>query len=98
MIITDKRTVIDPNFPVKLQCDVCKTTYDLDKFSDDIQEIQEFTKISFRGGYSSIFGDESYVSCDICQHCLKKLLGQFLKITDPYDMRHEIIQTSEQSE
>lgn len=50
------------------QCDVCKTEY------KDCFEVQEFHHIRFTGGYDSVFGDGETVVCDICQHCLKRLL------------------------
>jgi hypothetical protein len=67
-------------------CDICGKTYtfDADKKheNDDWIETQEFHYISFRGGYGSIFGDGDTVTCDICQHCLKDKLGEYLKINE----------------
>ena len=40
-------------------------------------ELQETHSIRFTGGYSSVFGDGSNVSCDLCQQCLKNLIGDF---------------------
>ena len=57
-------------------CDVCKTTY------DDELEMQEFQHINFIGGYNSVFGDEERVVCDICQHCLKKMIGEYYRTDD----------------
>lgn len=31
-----------------------------------------------KGGYSSIFGDGVIVRLDLCQYCVKKLLGEYL--------------------
>ena len=59
-------------------CDRCKKVYSV----DDIFELQEFHHISFRGGYASVFGDEFYVECDICQRCLKDLIDSFAKVTE----------------
>jgi len=56
---------------VSIQCDRCKKVF------DDSMEVQEFLKIRFQGGYASIFGDETNISCDICQYCLKELIGNF---------------------
>lgn len=44
---------------------------------EDIMEWQESVRIEFIGGYNSIFGDENYVTCDLCQHCLYELIGKF---------------------
>jgi len=66
--------------PVGIVCDVCKKEYSLvDKSNDDIVETQEFHHVRFTGGYGSIFGDESRIECDICQHCLKKLIGEYCR-------------------
>jgi antitoxin CcdA len=45
-------------------------------------EFQEFVHIHFTGGYGSVFGDESFVEGDFCQHCVKELLGDYLRIED----------------
>ena len=57
-------------------CDICRTEYSFEK---DFVETQEFQTISFIGGYGSEFGDGARVSCDICQHCLFKLIGQYCR-------------------
>lgn len=51
---------------------------------NDMWEIDEFHHISFTGGYGSIFGDMDEVECDICQHCLKEMIGSFCRITPRY--------------
>ena len=71
-----KEVVKTVSEPVGYTCDICGTTYYIDH---DIFEVQEFHHLSFIGGYKSIFGDEAHVKCDICQHCLKEVLGGFLK-------------------
>jgi len=43
----------------------------------NIIEWQESYSISFIGGYSSVFGDGAIVTCDLCQQCLKTLIGDF---------------------
>ena len=57
-------------------CDVCEKTYNADK---DILEFQEIICLDFYGGYASVFGDMSHCTLDICQHCLKEKLGQFIQ-------------------
>ena len=59
-------------------CDKCKKEYDI----EDYMEIQEFHHISFFGGFGSVFGDETHVECDICQHCLKEMIGGIYRNTD----------------
>ena len=58
--------MIESDLTVK--CDKCKKEY------NNIMEIQEFVKVRFVGGYSSIFGDGTRVMADICQYCLKEML------------------------
>lgn len=61
---------------VSITCDRCKKTY------DDWIEMQEAVTVSFRGGYGSIFNDQSEYECDLCQHCVKELLGPYLRVTN----------------
>lgn len=64
----------------KIQCDVCKKTYDYYGDINDSFETDEFLKIDFTGGYGSVFGDGTRVRAEICQHCLRKLLGKYLRL------------------
>ena len=61
--------------PESITCDVCHSSYYHDS---DWEEIQEFQRIDFIGGYGSIFGDGNHMAADICQKCLKNLLGASL--------------------
>lgn len=47
---------------------------------NDIDENQERLTIDFRAGYGSVFGDGNQVQLDLCQHCVKKVLGRWLRI------------------
>jgi len=49
---------------------------------DDMIEYPEMHHIRLTGGYGSIFGDETKVDCDLCQHCLKEMLGPYCRITE----------------
>lgn len=60
---------------VGITCSVCKTFYG----ADDVMEIQEFYHIHFTGGYASVFGDMSEIRCNICQKCLKKMIGDYVE-------------------
>lgn len=62
-----------------IECDRCHKKYDADKSSNDVFEVQEFHHIRFTGGYASVFGDETTIECDLCQHCLKELIGDFCR-------------------
>lgn len=54
-----------------ITCDVCG------KLIDDDMQVQEAYWLDFVGGYASVFGDGAHIRCDICQHCLKKLIGPY---------------------
>lgn len=64
------------NVVSNVQCDVCG------RVDSDQMEIQEYLHVNFRAGYSSVFGDLNRVECDVCQHCVQRLLGPFIRITD----------------
>jgi hypothetical protein len=77
-MIKKKTVKIDIEGIESIVCDVCKKEYK--KGETDIDgEIQEFTHIAFTGGWGSIFGDGSHFSCDICQHCMKEKLGEYIR-------------------
>ena len=47
---------------------------------DDKEESFEFQEVfhyEFVGGYNSVFGDGAMMSCSLCQHCLKEVLGKY---------------------
>jgi len=60
-----------------ITCDRCKK----EALYEDM-EFQEFTSIEYRGGYNSVFGDGCEIKLDLCQHCVKETLGQWLKIEE----------------
>ena len=62
-------------------CDICKKEYSLseERGNVDILETQEFHYVRFTGGYGSVFGDCNEIECDICQHCLKELIGKYCR-------------------
>ncbi len=64
---------------VSITCDKCTKVYMVEDDEKDCRlEIQEFHTIRFRGGYGSVFGDETEVQCDICQHCLYEMIKDFM--------------------
>ena len=77
-MINYKKEQITVDKKVSITCDVCKKTYNV----EDYEEAQEVFHIEEVVGYSSIFGDGLIVELDICQHCLKEKLGQFLRIRE----------------
>jgi len=72
-----KKTIIETHQVEKIEalvCDVCETEY------DDPMEMQEFLCYKDTAGYSSVFGDMNSLSLDMCQHCVKKILGKYIKV------------------
>ena len=61
---------------VSLICDCCKKEFDND------MDLQEFLTYYNTGGYSSVFGDGAVMSLELCQDCVKKLLGEFIQFHD----------------
>lgn len=56
-----------------IECDRCKTMH------DDIIEIQEFLSWSDTCGYGSkTFGDGTHISIDLCQYCVREVLGEWI--------------------
>jgi antitoxin CcdA len=81
MIHTTKfRETIENEQVEAVTCDVCGKRYA--NYGNTIFEVQEFHHINFVGGYGSVFGDEAHVRCDICQHCLRTMIGPFFQTGD----------------
>lgn len=87
---TKKRKTINWNMLTHLVCDVCGKKYKINNehyeyYNDNEEsalEDHEFINIKFTGGFGSVFGDMDTYECDICQYCLKKKLGKFLRKVD----------------
>lgn len=63
---------------VALQCDRCGNRY-----KRGSNEFDEFTSIDHKAtGEASIFGHASSVRLDLCQHCLKDVLGEWLQVEE----------------
>jgi hypothetical protein len=65
---------------VSIECDKCHKVYS----KEDWWEKAHFHHINFTAGYGSVFDDHSKIECDICQHCLKEMIGGFCRITSEY--------------
>ena len=78
---TYKKITVEQYSAETITCDICGKKYDYAN-SEDFMEIQEFHHINFRGGYNSVFGDDVGFAADICQHCLKEKLGEYIKAVD----------------
>jgi len=64
---------------VSIFCDVCMKEFKNNNYEDSI-EFQEMLTLEDNCGSGSIFGDGSTISLDICQHCLKEKLGEYIRI------------------
>jgi len=62
-----------------VECDCCHKVYFTNDTHDQF-EIQEFLSYYEMGGYGSIFGDGNIIQLDLCQECIKDVLGKYLKI------------------
>ena len=77
-MITYKEVTMEVQKVDTIICDCCKKNM----LSDDVGgfvEAQERLSWENRGGYGSIFGDGEEMSLDLCQHCIKKLLGEYIQ-------------------
>ncbi len=71
----------------KIQCDVCKKVINCgNALHADTIERENLLRIRFTGGFGSIFGDGHNFTCDICQHCLEKKLGKYIKLDTQNDI------------
>jgi hypothetical protein len=68
--VISQRTVIELDYGYT--CDACKKEIDQ-------LEIEEMLCYRNRGGYNSIFGDGTEMTLDLCQDCVKRLLGEFIQ-------------------
>ena len=78
MVEYDKSEIVVQGKVISITCDVCKKTSPIELW----EESQEFSYIRLHGGFGSIFGDGNVVNLDICQHCLKEKLGEYLRIEE----------------
>jgi hypothetical protein len=62
--------------PVELTCDRCGRVI----LESDYTEWPEALQLRFTGGYGSVFGDGARVEVDLCQHCVRELLGPFCRV------------------
>lgn len=74
--ITQKRQVVD--CVTALTCDRCAATFETS--GSDRMEVQEFLRWRNTGGYASVFGDGASMAVDLCQHCVKEVLGPWIKV------------------
>jgi antitoxin CcdA len=66
---------VETRLLISLKCDICG----MDIINSPLEE-QEAILIADIGGYSSVFGDGCEYQLDMCQHCFKEKLGQYVRI------------------
>jgi len=75
-MIKYKEVMVKSKEPISMKCNKCgKIITPKDTF-----EWQEIFCVYFRGEYGSVFGDGAEVYCELCQDCLKEVLGPYCKI------------------
>ena len=52
------------------------------RLTPDDLDWQERLSVSYKAGYSSVFGDGNIISLDLCQQCVAEVLGPWLQISD----------------
>jgi len=80
--------------PEEKKCNRCKRAFKYN--SDNMIEWQEFFHVEFEGGYGFIFGDEGKVTLDVCQTCVRVVLGEYLEVSS--DWMDQVNQDREQEE
>lgn len=65
-------------------CDRCKRRLT----PDEPGEWQERLSFDHSCGFDSVFGDCNTVSLDLCQRCVREVLGQWLRIAQPEEPHH----------
>jgi len=70
-----KIEIMETRMLSELNCDICG----MDIINTPLEE-QESISISDVGGYGSVWGDGYEYQLDMCQHCFKEKLGQYVRI------------------
>lgn len=61
----------------EVTCDRCTIVVK----ADDIMEFQEFLSLTYDAGYGNReFNDGDELEIDLCQHCVKVVLGPYLRL------------------
>ncbi len=65
------------NTVTQITCDRCGTVTP----TDDVMECQEFMSVEYNAGYGNrVFQDGDCLHVDLCQYCVKEVLGPYLKL------------------
>lgn len=63
---------------ISITCDRCKVEIQ----TDDTFEIQEMLNLNFVAGFGADLGDGNRCKIDLCQKCVKEVLGPWLRVTE----------------
>lgn len=75
--------------PEEITCDRCGNA------TSDRLQMQEFLIVNKKNGYgNSAFGDQTRIEADICQACIAKVMGDFIRVAD-YNEREATRETAE---
>jgi len=77
-------------YVMQLRCDRCGRLADEGEW-----EFLEYSSIEYTAGYGSILGDGNRVAIDLCQHCLKEVLGPWLRSAEPFGPDDDLQQALE---
>lgn len=73
----------EKEIPASITCDICGTTYKIE--GEECFEAQEFLIYNNTCGYGSIFGDGDTIELHMCQHCVMKKLGKYIRHVASHD-------------
>ena len=67
-----------------IRCDRCGAEVRLDSGLEGLFTLQECLSIEFTAGYGAkAFDDGTHYSCELCETCVKDLLGSYLRSFEP---------------
>ncbi|MGH8506925.1 MAG: hypothetical protein ACRETM_13360 [Stenotrophobium sp.] len=63
-----------------IRCDRCNAEARLNGDSSGLFDFQEYLCVEFTSGYGAkAFDDGTHYSCELCERCVKELLGTYLR-------------------
>ena len=77
------RQVIEENYRFEeIECSRCG--FRAHSRGNDL-EAQEFQAVDHIGGFASVFGDGTRVTCHLCQYCIQELVGPYCHVSEEND-------------
>lgn len=78
MVFKYKEETVTQKYVCGFTCDSCNKEYG----EQDWADLQECLTYRNTGGYGSVFGDGAEMELVLCQHCVKDLLGKYIRFTN----------------